>query len=130
MPPNHPHLSSFFKSLFQKPDGVSFINQEPNEDVILLLHASFFTNIPWLFFTIIFLLLPPFIFTFIPAIGLDMTTLFSPSSLTIVFLSYYLFVFGYAYVNYIIWFYNVSIVSNLHVLDIELSNISYKHVDR
>ena len=58
-----------------------------------------------------------------------MVTLFSPSSLTIVFLSYYLFVFGYAYVNYIIWFYNVSIVSNLHVLDIELSNISYKHVD-
>ena len=44
-------------------------------------------------------------------------------------MSYYLFVFGYAYVNYIIWFYNVSIVSNLHVLDIELSNISYKQVD-
>ena len=41
MPPNNPRLSSFFKSMFQKPDGVSFINQEPNEDVILLLHASF-----------------------------------------------------------------------------------------
>ncbi len=129
MPPNHPRLSSFFTSLFQKPDGVSFINQEPNEDVILLLHASFVTNIPWIFFTLIFLLLPPIIFLFFPTIGIDITALFTPSSLVIVFFSYYLIVFGYAYVNYIIWFYNVSIVSNLHVLDIELSNISFKKVD-
>jgi len=128
MPPHHFRLSSFFKSMFEKPDGVSFINQEADESIILLLHASFFTNALWILFTIVFIFLPPFLFPFFSSIGLDLVTVFSPSALSIVILSYYLFIFGYAYVNYISWFYNVSIVSNLHVLDIDFANMSYKKV--
>ena len=43
-------------------------------------------------------------------------------------LSYYLLVFGYAFVSFITWFYNVGILTKKRLVDIDFSDIMYKNV--
>ncbi|HUD44401.1 MAG TPA: hypothetical protein VMR41_02560 [Patescibacteria group bacterium] len=120
---------SFFRAMARNPEGITFANQEENEQIKLLLHASLITNIPWVSLTILLLILPPILALVFPNYVFEITANVLPQMIAMVLLFYYLLVIGYAYVSYIIWFYNVSIVSTLHVLDIEFNNIAYKNVD-
>lgn len=124
-----PDSYSFLKAMLQNPQGISFSSQEADEQVKLVLHASVLTVLPWISFTTILVIVPITLAVFFPTINLDLSTFVQPQLLAIIAIAYYLLVFGYAYLNYIIWFYNVSIISTKHVLDIEFSNISYKAVD-
>src|SRR5665213_2964159 len=40
---------NLFSTLSFNPDGIHFVNQEPDEDVILFFRADFITNFPWIF---------------------------------------------------------------------------------
>ena len=41
---------------------------------------------------------------------------------------YYYLVFGYAFVNYITWFYNSSLVTTQRIIDIDFSHIVFENV--
>ena len=40
----------------------------------------------------------------------------------------YLIVFGYAFVSYVSWFFNIGIVTNLRVVDVDVNDITSKSV--
>ena len=55
---NPVHLFSAFK---KDPDGVDFKDKEGEEKIILFIRRSFITNIHWIFFGSLFLILPVFL---------------------------------------------------------------------
>lgn len=113
----------FFSSYCAYPEKVSFSAQNANEVVLLFLRKHWLTNLPWLLTGIIGMFLPlgfPFVFSFFPS--------FAPSLLFILTLMYYLFLIGFLLAEFITWFYNVGIVTNIQIVDIDFFALSAKTV--
>jgi hypothetical protein len=109
------------------PHGIRFNQQEENEEVILFLRRHIITNIPWLIATLVLTALPILLTYMLQTINLSLTFL-STQFLFIVLAFYYLIVLGYAFANFINWFYNIGIVTNKRVMDIDFANLSSLNV--
>lgn len=115
---NKPH---FFSSFCYYPTGVKFQDQEPGERVILLIRKHFITNFPWIFGLFILGILPPALFIigplFFPPI------IFSFGILLISTLFYYLILFTFTVVYFTLWYFNVGLVTNKRIIDVDVHNI-------
>lgn len=109
------------------PLGVTFLNQEPNEKIILFLRRHIITNMRWVSFSLILLALP----LSLPL----MADLFSnyflliPAPFIIILLGfYYLIIIGYMYLQFITWFYNVGIITDKQLIDVDFTDIMYRDI--
>ncbi len=121
-----PHILAAF---CQNPAGVTFKNQDQDEVILLFLRAHFITNISWIL-TVFFLLIAPFIVSLVFHVT-DIGSLFSFMSgrmNTIVLFFYYLLVFSYFFINFITWFYNIFLVTQKKIVDIDYSDIVYHNL--
>lgn len=120
------HTLTPFTALSEHPARVTFLYQENDETVILLVRKHFITNLPWIFVSLLLLSLPPLIiFVFpllLPFIHVSPLT----SLATIMFL--YLLGFGFILVNFSLWYFNVSLVTNKRIVDVDITGILFRHV--
>lgn len=104
------------------PKNISFVNQEPDEVILLFLRHHFITNVPWVLNTAFLIILPPIFFiitNLVPNMKFDI-----PQSLLFVLVAfYYLIVSSYAFGKFISWFYNIGIVTQKRIVDLDTSNI-------
>lgn len=105
------------------PYGVRFETQEADEQVILFLRQHLIVNVPWIALTILFLLAPSILFPLI------LKSLPAPLPLGYVLvgtLSWYLVTVGFALFNFLHWFFNIYIVTNERVIDIDFQYLLFK----
>ena len=125
-PPTDGHVPGFLHTYCEFPKGVTFENQDEKEHILLFLRRHFATNIPWIFISIIFIFLPiafPVIVANLPGL------LEIPPDFGIILLSfYYLLIAGYILINFISWFYNISLVTDTEVVDIDYTNVTHKNI--
>jgi hypothetical protein len=115
-----------FTSLCIDPNGVEIINQDVGEVIHLLIRRDFATNIPWLAFALILLLVPlgiPFVIALLP-----FSLLFSPSTVIAFLLLYYLSVFGYTLLKFAEWYFNVGLITSQRVVDVDMYNILSRNI--
>ncbi len=107
------------------PDGVRFETQEAEEQVILFLRQHFVVNVPWIILTLLLASAPTILFPiFFNFVHLPFTI---PAGYFIVgTLFWYLATFGFALANFIAWFFNIYIVTNERVVDIDFLYLLYK----
>ncbi len=123
-----PHEKVALLSTFTRfPRDIRFQNQETGEDVHLFLRRHFITNLSWITTSLALAFVPALALFLLPLLE---TLPFSISPLYVIFtlLFYYLIVFGFTFINFVTWFYHVGIVTNLRVLDIDVTHISSKNV--
>lgn len=119
--------SHLFTSFSKNPEGVSFQNQEKNEKVLLFVRKDLITNLFWVV-TSIFLIVAP-LFLGPISLLLKINLLFFPLRLIVFFIIfYYLFVATYIYVNFITWYFNISLVTDIRVMEVELESLIFKDV--
>jgi len=98
-----------------------FQTQGDDEEVILVLRAHLFTQLGWVLnsFLILFLmvLLDYFFSFFLNPIQTIFTYIFS-----------LFFVFAYIWLNILNWFFNVGIITNERIVDIDFNAILYKEI--
>lgn len=117
----------FLRAFAENPHGVTFANQKTHEEVILFLRAHLITNFLW-FVIFIFLLFVP-LFYFIIFKNFPSPLSFIPEKFNYFFVVfYYLLVFAYALFNFLNWFYNIFLITNLGVVDIDYSDLLYHDV--
>ncbi len=114
-----------FTAFAVNPDGVRFETQEAEEKVILFLRQHIIVNVPWIVVTIILATAPTIIF---PLLFMVLKLPFTiPAGYIIVgTLFWYLATFGYALANFISWFFNIYIVTNERIVDIDFIYLLYK----
>lgn len=105
------------------PTGVRFETQEAEEQVILFLRQHFIVNIPWVVLTVIFLFIPSVLF---PLVIRSLPAPLPLSYLLIGTLSWYLVTVGFALVSFLHWFFNIYIVTNERVIDIDFQYLLFK----
>jgi hypothetical protein len=117
----------FFSAYCHMPEGVRFLNQEPSEKIILFLRRHFITNLNWIGLSLILLCLP--LFLPLAAEYFSDYFLLIPVPFIIILLGfYYLIIIGYIYLQFISWFYNVGIVTNRQLVDVDFSDIMYRDI--
>lgn len=125
---NSPNYVRMLSSFCENPLGIVFAQQESDEKILLFLRRHFVTNLLWILIASLLLLAPILLFIFrseLQFIG----TINLPGQFILVFiLFYYLAVFAYAFINFLSWFYNVFIVTQKRIVDIDYSNIVMHNV--
>lgn len=111
-----------FASLVIRPQKITFDTQERKEKIIFLTRRHLITNFKWALVTIGMILLPNIIFRLFPEV-------FSSFRFrTISLLVWYLLTFSYAFEQFLKWFFNVSIVTDERVVDIDFPTILYRDI--
>lgn len=118
----------FYSSLAYYPEGMGFENQEEDEEIILIVRRDFITNLPWILTAIFFGILPIVITPFIPVIAPFVQ--FSDITITLYLMFYYLALIGYVIVNFTLWYFHLGIVTNKHIIDIDVHGILSRDVSR
>jgi len=116
------HRYSPFNSYMYRPQSVGFETKQKDEEILLLLRRHPITNVPWIVITILMILAP---------LGLRIFPILDflpPNYFAVAVISWYLIVFAFALENFLIWFFNVSIVTNKRIVDIDFHNLLYKEV--
>lgn len=105
-----------------RPKRTNFETQFENEEIILLLRRHIITNLGWFLFTGI-LSAVPLVLTAFPIID------FLPARFKfIVIVMWYLFVFAYFLENFLSWYFNVYIITDERVVDVDFYNLAYKEI--
>lgn len=111
-----------FSTYLIGPTWVSFDTQEPNEKIILLLRNHWVTNVSWVVIAIAMILAPAFLSSF-PILSFLPTRF----QLTAV-LFWYLLTLAFIFERFLGWFYNIFIVTDMRVVDVDFVNLIYREV--
>jgi hypothetical protein len=120
--PHHTHNPLTAFSVYPDPDKVRFENENDKEQIILFLRQHPIVNLKWIFITIL-LILAPTLLPFFPVL------IFLPGNFQLVaILIWYLLTTAFVIENFLDWFFNIYIVTTERIVDIDFSNLTYKHV--
>lgn len=104
------------------PAKVCFETQDDEEAVVLFLRQHPIVNLRWVVI-VIFLLTLPSVFGFFPPFAV------LPTNFQFVLtMGWYLFVFGYTLAKFMGWFFNIYIVTDERIVDVDFENIFFRKI--
>lgn len=122
---NHNH---FFTSYCEAPEGVSFADKLKEEVLLLFLRKHFVTNIPWII-SAVAMSFVPFILVGLNSFGILPLDSLPSTYILMILILYYFFIFGFIFTHYLTWFYNIGLVTNQRIIDIDFSSLVFENVD-
>ncbi|OGD97973.1 hypothetical protein A3A49_02035 [Candidatus Curtissbacteria bacterium RIFCSPLOWO2_01_FULL_38_11b] len=109
-----------------QPLGVSFESQEKGEKIILLLRAHIVTLVP-VVLEIIFLIFLPLLVPWVLRVpGINLFANLAARQVFWLYVSWYLFVFGFTFYKFIFWYFNVYLLTNERIVDFDFRGILHK----
>lgn len=124
--PNAKHKAYFYSNLVLNPENVTLENPDADESIVLLVRRDLITNVPWIFFAILFILIPPVISLFSSFFTPFFN--FSGGVILIAILFYYLIVVGFILIEFTLWYFNIGLVTTKRIVDFDVYEILSKHV--
>ncbi|RJR15738.1 PH domain-containing protein [Candidatus Microgenomates bacterium] len=112
-------------AFLERPKDIVFETQAKDEEIVLFLRQHFVVNAGWILFAVFLFLLPGFI---LPAL-LSSSTLVAaiPAGYFVVLpLLWYTGIFGFVLASFLHWYFNVYIVTDRRIVDIDWINLLYK----
>ena len=109
-------------AFFYLPKKAKFENQDDDEQVILLLRRHPITNLPWILL-VISLALAPTLLNFFP----ELSILPGRFQLVTVVL-WYLFTTAVFIQGALTWFFNVNIITNRRIVDVDFYTLIYREI--
>jgi len=105
------------------PQQVTFETQEEDEQVVLVMRKAPVTNIKWALIAGLLALMP----AFIVVLGV-LSDYLDSSYLLVAMIVWELFVVGYIFEEFLRWFFNIYIVTDRRVVDIDYPNFLWREV--
>ena len=103
-------------------ESVRFETQEPEEKILMILRRHWITNIPW-FLMAILLFFAPSVLSFFPLLSSF------PARFQFVFvIVWYLVLLMFAFERFLMWFFNLTIITDERLVDVDFINLTTKKV--
>lgn len=116
------HLS-LFPAFFDRPQHIRFADQEPDEIVELLLRQHWITNLPWIIISLTAIFAPFVILNLVPPSELTFLSRIPSVFITATIVLWYLLITAFIIEQFLHWYFNIYIVTNRHVIDINFNSI-------
>lgn len=115
-----PETAQVMRAFVNNPRA-EFEGQADGEFIILLLRAHPITQFPWILNSI-------FIFLILIIVNFFLPIFLTPQQ--IVFFNIFIIavILGYIWFNFLSWYFNVGLITNKRVIDIDFSSVLYKEV--
>lgn len=118
----------FFPSLFALPKKIRFDQQEDHEVIELFLRQHPIVNVFWVAISLFLLILPVIFLQLDSIIGFNFSPQIPINLLIGGLIIYYLLILAYAYEQFLSWYFNVYIITNLHIVDVNFYSLLSKEV--
>lgn len=116
------HTANPLAAYASSPENIRFETQEIKEEIILLLRRHWVTNIPWILLATL-MLFTPLILRFFPLLA------FLPSRYQVMaVIIWYLLIIAFIFEQFLTWFFNVYIITDERIVDIDFYSLLYKEV--
>ncbi len=117
-----------FNAYIENPTNCRFEGQDADEKILLLLSAHPITNLKWIIPAILLFLAPFFIPSILSLLNISAVSI--PLSYGIVFLIInYLLVLTITFEGFLHWYFNVYIVTDKNIVDIDFHSLLFKNID-
>ncbi len=117
-----------FPSYVENPQDLRFEGQDSGEQILLLLRAHPITNLKWIIPAFLLFFLPFFINLILSMASLPTDVI--PESFSLVFLLFnFLLIMVISFEGFLYWYFNVYIVTNKNIIDVDFHSILYKNID-
>jgi len=116
--PNHKAL----RALNYYPNKVKFVGADKKEKIILLLRRHPITTLPWLITASLMFAAPYFISFFVPTETLPL------NYQLIALMFWYLISLAYTLEKFLSWFFNVNIITDERIFDVDFLNLVYREI--
>lgn len=113
---------SLFTTFVTFPKSICFENQEKGEAVVLFLRQHFVVNLGWIVMVMLGLLIQAFFPLFPPYAALP------GSYQVLITMMWYLLVFGFALGKLMGWFFNIFILTDERVVDVDFVNLFMRRI--
>jgi len=115
------HTKNSFSSTLVKPKVLKFAEQNDSEKIFLAVRPHWITNLSWIFVAFIMLFVP-FFFKYLTFLD------FFPSQYRLaITLFWYLITFISAFERFLSWYFDVFLITDERVVDIDCNNLLNKH---
>lgn len=104
------------------PTKVCFETQDDNEHVVLFLRQHPIVNLKWVMIAVFMIALPPIFSFFPPFAGLPTNYQF------VITAGWYMFIFGYSLAKFMGWFFNIYILTDERIVDVDFQNIFFRRI--
>lgn len=119
---------ALFPSFFDHPADIRFEYQEDDENIILFLRQHWITNLGWIL-TAVFMIFLPLMVGFMHSYTLFQLPISIPVNIIQASLVlWYMIVLAYILEKFLNWYYNIYIVTNQHIVDIDFHSLLSKQV--
>ena len=117
-----------FSAYIERPARYRFEGQDTNEKILLLLRAHPITTLGWIITAVLLFFGPFFIPKAFQLLNLDLSTI--PQSFEIIFLIInYLLVLIIVFEGFLHWYFNVYIVTDKNIIDVDFHSMLFKNID-
>lgn len=112
-----------FGSLVVKPPQTRFESQDNDEEIVIMGRRHFVTNLKWMALSCFAFFVPLFWgeFPMVKALNVDTSFVLS--------IVWYCALLFYVIQNFMLWFYNVYIVTNERLVDVDFFGLLYKNIN-
>lgn len=117
-----------FPSYVENPTDCHFEGQDANEKILLLLRAHPITNLSWIIPAILLFLLPVFLPYGLSYLGFDLTLIPDAYQLVLLIINY-LLVLVMIFEGFLNWYFNVYIVTDKNIIDVDFHSLLFKNID-
>ncbi len=114
--------TSSIRAYSPKPRGVGFSTQNIDEDIVLLLRQHPITQLKWVIVALL-LILAPLLFT-----SIGMFSFLPDNFYAAGLIGWYLMVVGFSVESFLKWFYNVYIVTDERIIDVDFVSLIHSNV--
>ncbi len=104
------------------PENMTFDVQHANESILLVLRQHFIVNTGWIVASVFFAFLPSLVGLFPHLVFLP------PSFVHVLFLAWYVILFGFVLQRFVVWYYNVCIITDERLIDVDFYSLLFKRV--
>lgn len=117
-----------FPAYIEKPQNCRFEGQDVDEKILLLLRAHPITNLTWIIPAVLLFFWPYAVPTIAKLLNFDLTIL--PASFEILLLIInYLLVLIIAFEGFLYWYFNIYIVTDKNIMDVDFHSVLFKNID-
>lgn len=115
-------------SLQENPKSTSYDGRDDDERIKYVIRKSVLLTLPWILATAFLFVIPLLISLVLNQLPEGTPVLLDGGSVLIMTILWYLFVFGFFLQNILNWFFNILIITNKKIVDVDFVGILYKNI--